>query len=130
MKEAARFYAARDYNAAEAVSRTIIRHDPHHFDALHALGVLLLKQDRPEEAVTCLGRAGAEQPDHGLPRVNLSNALLAAKQSTGCGFLKAGESGCKPLWSRDFCWRTGFGVNPIAEWSEWPKVGFGNAIFS
>jgi hypothetical protein len=44
--------------------------------------------------------------------------------------LKAGESGCKPLWSWDFCWRTGFGVNPIAEWPKWPKVGLGNAIFS
>jgi hypothetical protein len=60
----------------------------------------------------------------------LGNALrakiLGYSKTTGCGFLKAGESGCKPLRSWDFCWCTGFGVNPVAEW---PKVGFDNAIF-
>ena len=50
--------------------------------------------------------------------------------STGCGFLKAGEFGCKPLRSWDFCWRAEFGVNPIAGRPEWPKVGTGNAISS
>jgi tetratricopeptide (TPR) repeat protein len=80
LKEAARCYAARDYDAADSVCRTIIRLDPHHFDALHLLGVLLTRQDRPEEAITYLRRAAVEQPDHGLLRVNLGNALLAAKR--------------------------------------------------
>ena len=79
LKEAARLYAARDFPAAEAVCRTIVHHDPHHFDALHLLGVLLTRQDRPEEAVHFLRTAAAERPDHGLLLVNLGNALLAAK---------------------------------------------------
>jgi predicted Zn-dependent protease len=80
LKEAARFYAARDYTAAEAVCRTIILDDPHHFDALHLLGVLLTIQGRSGEALPYLHRAAAERPDHGLLRVNLGNALLATKQ--------------------------------------------------
>jgi tetratricopeptide (TPR) repeat protein len=80
LQHAARLYAARDYPAAEAVCRAIIHHDPHHFDALHLLGVLLSLQDRPEEAVTALRRAQAEWPDHTQMQVNLGNALLAAKR--------------------------------------------------
>ena len=55
---------------------------------------------------------------------------LEFEPRTGCGFLKAGEIGCKPLQSWVFCWRAEFGVNPIAGRSEWPKVGTGNAISS
>ena len=80
LTEAARLYAARDYPAAETVCRTIIRDDPHHFDALHLLGVLLTLQERPEEAVTTLRRAERAWPDHAQMRVNLGNALLAAKR--------------------------------------------------
>ncbi|MEA2771524.1 MAG: hypothetical protein QOD93_4486 [Acetobacteraceae bacterium] len=79
-KEAAGFYAARDYLAAEAACRTIIHHDPRHFDALHLLGVVLTTQDRPGEALAFLRRAEAEWPDHALLRVNLGNALLATHQ--------------------------------------------------
>ncbi|MDR3532138.1 MAG: tetratricopeptide repeat protein [Rhodopila sp.] len=80
LKEAARLYAARDYQAAETVCRAIIRGDPRHFDALHLLGVLLTLQVRPEEAVPFLRRAEAVQPDHAPMLVNLGNALLAAKR--------------------------------------------------
>jgi hypothetical protein len=51
LKEAARLYAARDYAAAEAVCRTITHADPHYFDSLHLLGVLLTLQDQPEVAL-------------------------------------------------------------------------------
>jgi hypothetical protein len=80
LKEAARLYAARDYPGAEAGCRAIIEEAPRHFDALHLLGVLATRQDRPEEALAYLRRAEAEQPDHPLLRVNLGNALLAVKQ--------------------------------------------------
>ena len=78
MKEAARLYAARDFPAAEVVCRTIVQDDPTHFDALHLLGVLLTRQDRPQEALIWLRRAQAEWPDHTLLLVNLGNALIAA----------------------------------------------------
>jgi tetratricopeptide (TPR) repeat protein len=80
LKEAARLYAARDYKAAETVCRAIIRADPYHFDALHLLGVVLTLQDRPEEALSYLRRAETEQPGHASLRVNLGNALVAAKR--------------------------------------------------
>ncbi|HEY1411973.1 MAG TPA: tetratricopeptide repeat protein, partial [Rhodopila sp.] len=69
--QAARLYAARDYPAAESVCRTIILTNPHHFDALHLLGVLLTLQDRSDEAVICLRAAQAERPDHPQMQVNL-----------------------------------------------------------
>jgi tetratricopeptide (TPR) repeat protein len=80
LKEAARLYAARDYAAAETVCRAIIADNPRHFDALHLLGVLATRQDRPEEALVYLRRAEAERSGHPLLWVNLGNALLAAKQ--------------------------------------------------
>lgn len=80
LKEAARLYAAREFLAAEAVCRGIIRDDPTHFDALHLLGVLLSRQDRHDEAVTWLRLAEAERPDDALLLVNLGNALLATKR--------------------------------------------------
>jgi tetratricopeptide (TPR) repeat protein len=80
LKEAARLYAARDYPAAEAVCRAIIHADPHHFDTLHLLGVLLTLQDQPEVALPYLRQADTEQPGHALLRVNLGNALVAAKR--------------------------------------------------
>jgi tetratricopeptide (TPR) repeat protein len=80
LKQAAAFYAARDYKAAEGVCQAIVHDDPHHFDALHLLGVLLTMQDRPGEAVAYLRKAEAEQPDHAKLQINLGNALLAAKR--------------------------------------------------
>ena len=85
LTEAAQLYAARDVPAAEAVCRSIIRDDPHHFDALHLLGVLLTLQDRPEEAVTILRRAERAWPDHAQMRINLGNALLAERGATEIG---------------------------------------------
>jgi tetratricopeptide (TPR) repeat protein len=80
LKEAARLYAARDFQAAEAVCRTIVRNDPSHFDAIHLLGVLLTLQGRNDEAVTYLRAAEARWPDHPQLRVNLGNALVATKR--------------------------------------------------
>jgi hypothetical protein len=66
-----------------------------------------------------------------MPNLCVSvNHAHAAFDVTGCGFLKAGEFGCRPLQSQDFSWHAEFGVNPIAESAEWPKVGTGNAISS
>ncbi|WP_158927374.1 hypothetical protein [Acidisphaera sp. S103] len=50
--QAARQYAARDYRATETVCRTIIGADPHHFDALHLLGVVLTLQERTADGET------------------------------------------------------------------------------
>lgn len=80
LTEAARLYAARDFPAAEAVCRTIIRDDPADFDALHLLGVLLSRQDRHDEAVTWLRLAKEQRPNDALLWVNLGNALLATKR--------------------------------------------------
>ncbi len=80
LTEAARLYAARDHTAAEAVCHAIVRDDPHHFDALHLLGVLLTNQGRTQEAIEWLRRADAERPDQPLVRLNLGNALIAAKR--------------------------------------------------
>ena len=80
LQEAARLYAARDYQAAEAVCRAIVHREPPHFDALHLLGVVLTPQDRHDEAVTYLRAARAEWPDHAQLQVNLGNALIATKR--------------------------------------------------
>jgi tetratricopeptide (TPR) repeat protein len=80
LQEAARLYAARDYQAAEAVCRTLIGDDPRHFDGLHLLGVVLTLQQQPEQAVEFLRRAERERPNHPQLRVNLGNALLALKR--------------------------------------------------
>src|SRR5208337_4397207 len=73
-----------------------------------------------------IDRAGQRGPDGDLvfrlelarqteTRANrLARDIRTLSQSTDCGFLKAGEFGCKPLRSWDFCWRAEFGVNPIA----------------
>ena len=80
LQDAARLYAARDYQAAEAVCHAIVRDTPNHFDALHLLGVLLTLQDRPEDALPYLRRGQAERPGHPQLQVNLGNALLATKR--------------------------------------------------
>lgn len=77
---AARHYQAGDTESAEGVCRRIISEQPRHFDALHLLGVVLTHQGTADEAAVVLRRALAEQPFNGLVRLNLGNALLAAKQ--------------------------------------------------
>lgn len=80
--QAARQYAARDYRATESVCRTIIGADPHHFDALHLLGVVLTLQDRPEEAVTFLRAAQVRRPDHAQMLINLGRICVYRRIGT------------------------------------------------
>lgn len=93
LKQAARLYAARDYPGAEAICRAIIAEDQGHFDALHLLGVLATRQERPEEALPYLRRAQAARPDHPLLRVNLGNALLAVKHYDAAVAVSLGGDG-------------------------------------
>jgi len=49
LTQAARFHAVRDFRAAEAACRTIVRLDPHHFGALHLRVVSLTSHDSLEK---------------------------------------------------------------------------------
>src|SRR5271166_796459 len=94
------------------------------------LGVLLRRvrpgfQHLDDKEVVSVDKAGV-----GYHAFEIGKTFGHERRPTGCGFLKAGEFGCKPLRSWDFCWRAEFGVNPIAGRPEWPKVGTGNAISS
>lgn len=73
---AARHFAARDLKSAEEACRRLIRRQPRHFDALHLLGVVLIRQSRYKDALPFLLRAAAEQPDVALLQSNLASAYL------------------------------------------------------
>ncbi len=77
---AAKHFAAQDYQATSAVCLAIIRDDPAHFDALHLLGVVLSRLDKPAEALTYLRRAAEFHPASAQLQTNLCNALLALKR--------------------------------------------------
>lgn len=76
---AARDHRARDYAAAAHACDAILAQAPADFDALHLRGVLHLDQQRPQEALAYLRRAGQGRPD--LPQLlfHIGNALLALK---------------------------------------------------
>lgn len=50
-------------DAARAIAQDIVREHPHHFDALHLLGVIAAQRGRHAEAIELFGRALAIKPD-------------------------------------------------------------------
>jgi tetratricopeptide (TPR) repeat protein len=80
LAQAARLYAAKQFEAAEACCIAIVADDPNQFHALHLLGVLCNRRDDFAAARDWL-RAAL----HGLPGlaqlwINLGNALLGLKE--------------------------------------------------
>ena len=78
--QAAHQFAAGAYQAAADTCHGIIADDPCHFDALHLLGVVLSRLDRPAEALSFLIRAQAVRAGNAQLQTNLCNALLALQR--------------------------------------------------
>ena len=78
--EAARHYAARDLRQAARVCVEMIRDNPHHFDALHLLGVICTNQGQHAGGVSYLLRAAALRPDDGRLQANLGAAYGAVQR--------------------------------------------------
>ena len=76
MDAAARYYAAHDYDEAARCCCELIAQDPHHFDALHLLGVVHLDRGRLTDAVDYLRRAVAERDHDSRVNYHLGTALL------------------------------------------------------
>lgn len=77
---AARHFAAQDLASAEEACRRIVRRQPRHFDALHLLGVVLIRQGRHKEALPFLLRAADERRDVAQVQSNLSAVYLALER--------------------------------------------------
>jgi tetratricopeptide (TPR) repeat protein len=78
--QAARLYAARQFEAAEACCRAIVADDPNQFDALHLLGVLCNRRDDFATARDWLRAALRGLPELAQLWINLGNALLGLKE--------------------------------------------------
>ena len=78
--EAARHYAAGDLGEAAAVCLALIHADPHHFDALHLLGVICTNRGQHADGVSYLLRAEALQPQNGQLWSNLGTAYGALQR--------------------------------------------------
>jgi len=63
---------------AERLYRRILSNEPTHIAALSNLGLAVLTQGRPDDAVTMLRRAVALRPDNAQAAMNLAEALRAA----------------------------------------------------
>jgi len=63
---------AGDLVAAEAGYRTVLSELPEHFDALHMLGVVMLQENRLDEAEPLIARAVALRPDIAAAQQNLA----------------------------------------------------------
>ena len=79
IEDAARCYDAGDYAGAERCARAVVAADPHHFDALHLLGVLSLNGNRLADAAAWLRRAAAGRPEDPQVHYHLGNALLGLR---------------------------------------------------
>lgn len=79
IEDAARCYGARDFAGAERIARAIVAADPHHFDALHLLGVLCLNDHRLADAAGFLRRAAVERPDDAQLHYHFGNTWLTLK---------------------------------------------------
>jgi Flp pilus assembly protein TadD len=80
IEEAARHYAARDLGQAARVCVDIIRGDPHHFDALHLLGVICTNRGQHADGVSYLLRAESSRPNDGRLLANLGAAYGAMQR--------------------------------------------------
>ena len=83
MEAAARYYHAGDYDATERCCRELIAQNPHHFDALHLLGVVHLDRGQPTDAIEHLSRAVSERENDARANYHLGTALLNDRQFAG-----------------------------------------------
>jgi protein O-GlcNAc transferase len=65
---------------AAAMLEQTLTHNPKHFEALHALGIMRGIAGQTETAIDLLGRAAAVQPEHALAHFNLAKALSEAER--------------------------------------------------
>ncbi len=77
---AARYYRARDRAAAAQVCDAILLRQPQDFNALHLRGVLLLEQERLEEALEFLRLAEHQRPDEPQLQSHIGDTLLAQQK--------------------------------------------------
>ena len=63
VKQALAHHQQGRLNEAEALYRSMLRIDPHHFDAIHMLGVVALQQNKLAEAMQYLDIASSIYPD-------------------------------------------------------------------
>ncbi|MBI3464755.1 MAG: tetratricopeptide repeat protein, partial [Planctomycetes bacterium] len=68
---AASAFRERNWIEAEALCRQILTADSRHADALHMLALVCSETDRPDDAVTYLREAIAQQPENPALWVNL-----------------------------------------------------------
>ena len=80
IRDALAFHQAGRLAEAEALYRAIVVANPHHFDALHLLGVVWTQQGRYEEAVTSISKALKRNPRSFDAHYNLGNALNALRR--------------------------------------------------
>jgi tetratricopeptide (TPR) repeat protein len=64
--------------AAEAICRGVLQHEPNHAEALHLLGLVALQGGRNDDAASLIGEAVAAQPGEVRYRCNLAAALNQA----------------------------------------------------
>jgi len=80
IEAAGRLYRARDFTAAAAICDAILAELPHDFDALHLRGVLLLEEQRLDQALESLRRAERVRAGVAQLQFNIGNTLLALKR--------------------------------------------------
>jgi protein O-GlcNAc transferase len=77
LQRAVSFHQQGKLEEADRLYQAALRTRPHHFDALHLLGVLRAQQGRAAEAVKLISRAVEQQPQSADAQLNLGNALAA-----------------------------------------------------
>src|SRR4051794_608072 len=77
LETAVSHYLAGDLHRAEEIYLQVLRHEPHHHDALHLLGLVYHQSGRHDEASESIGRALSLKPDFPEAHFNLGTALVS-----------------------------------------------------
>jgi predicted Zn-dependent protease len=77
LRHAKERYAAGDLSAAATACRDLIDLQPGHFDALHLLGVIDLREGRLHLGLRSIDQALLQRPDDPTAKLSRGNALLA-----------------------------------------------------
>jgi predicted O-linked N-acetylglucosamine transferase (SPINDLY family) len=77
IRNAVSLHRQGNLTAAEQLYCSILTTHPHHFEALHLLGVLRLQQNRPVDALPLFDQALAIDPNSGEVLANSAAALMA-----------------------------------------------------
>jgi len=75
LQEALTLHRRADYAAAERLYRRVLQRQPHHFDALHLLGVAARQRGDPHGAIEFISQAIAVDPAQAAAYCNLGAAL-------------------------------------------------------